>query len=274
MGTTNLFLLLPESGTPSTRWTKSNERMLEYEELVTIIKELENCFYQISVENFDAYYDALNLTSFLHAPSIIEEYYPYPISRIIHDLFKKLALTNWRQSINLDCGQIFKIFGQSIEDHTLCAIVVHQQFCAGTDNFVLLNHSALTLTDNISVRTADITIEIPNIQSSSELFKWFCGNRLPPRKFHITSKHGENGRGHWSGASPLLCNCSHAQTLLNNAIGDESKLLFNFDAEHQAIITFWFENTLTGDGERLYHGYHVPKTSTEIPSRIRQRLLS
>jgi hypothetical protein len=108
-------------------------------------------------------------------------------------------------------------------------------------------------------------VDIPNLHAREELKKWFAINRTPSRRFHVIPKHGENGAGNWSGASPLECNCQHAQELLNTATGKDTKELFNLDAENNKMIVFKSEN----DPNNQYHGYHVDRDSSDVPNEIK-----
>ena len=89
------------------------------------------------------------------------------------------------------------------------------------------------------------------------------------RKFHIIEKHGENGRGHWPNASPLLCDRNHAQTLLCKAIHypHRQNSAWQWDQDFAHYIKFYYE----GDSPNpLWHGFHIAPDSNEIPERIKR----
>ena len=89
------------------------------------------------------------------------------------------------------------------------------------------------------------------------------------RKFHIIEKHGENGRGHWPNASPLLCDRNHAQTLLCKAIHypHRQNSAWQWDEDFAHYIKFYYE----GDSPNpLWHGFHIAPDSNEIPERIKR----
>ena len=62
-------------------------------------------------------------------------------------------------------------------------------------------------------------LEFKVLNTLDSILKWVVEN-TDKREFNLSDKHGENGKGNWAGASPLLCNKSNAQILLNTAIPD------------------------------------------------------
>ncbi len=98
-------------------------------------------------------------------------------------------------------------------------------------------------------------------------------NRLPPRNFNINPKHGENRQDirtvNGEIISPLRCSHQKAQALLDTAIGKSEKELYNTDPDYDEIIVFKYEGPTP---QNMYHGYHVPKNTEEIPFDIRKRL--
>ena len=100
------------------------------------------------------------------------------------------------------------------------------------------------------------SIEIRVVENVEELYRWFCENRLPQRHFDLNHKHGENGKGAWPGAAPLLCNRYEAQELLNKAVGKtKDGACWLYDANNRAFIYFENEN----QNPPTFHGYHVNK---------------
>jgi hypothetical protein len=100
--------------------------------------------------------------------------------------------------------------------------------------------------------------------------KWIVDNS-PNRNFHISPKHGENGKGNWKGESVLFCSQSEAEMLLNSAIPDFNERrnrLFNWDFTHSTFIEFFFE----GDNpQKQWHGFHLEvKDWNRVPDSLRK----
>lgn len=103
-----------------------------------------------------------------------------------------------------------------------------------------------------------------------DIIKWIVNNSSK-RQFHISPKHGVNGKGNWKGESVLLCNEAEAALLLESAIPDfieKENRLFNWDCIHNTFIEFFFE----GDNpQRQWHGFHLEaKEWNRVPSSLRK----
>jgi hypothetical protein len=114
-------------------------------------------------------------------------------------------------------------------------------------------------------------VKVDVLNDMDGLLAWAQGNS-DKRIFNVSAKHGENGRGHWRGESPLLCNAADAQQLLNTAVPDfteRDKRLFNFDINHQTFIEFFYEGDTP---QRQWHGFHVDAKDwpDRIPGSIRK----
>jgi hypothetical protein len=141
------------------------------------------------------------------------------------------------------------------------------------------SNALISITDNcqpktlLSIKSATNfeKVEFSIINTIDNLLQWIKDNSVE-RKFNISPKHGENGKGNWQDQSVLLCNKDEAQQLLNTAIPDFSekeKRLFNFDINYQTFIEFFYE----GDNpQNQWHGFHIEKEEWEkrIPSSIKE----
>ena len=266
MSKANIFLLLPETE-PTTNWSKSNERIQSEEGFQRFIRNKVAEISLIEQENFEGYYDNLNLKNFFSHFDMLEDFYP----RVKRQLLRKLSgWENWRtQTLQKEEGT-YKLFEQNIPKHSLPEIAERKK-SKPDESFALLNNSALTIQNTtVSVNVVNKVIQIDILKNTEELKTWFAKNRIPPRKFHIISKHGENGKGNWKSASPLMCSEQEAQVLLNTSIGESTDRLFNYDIDKKMFIVFWSEN----EPKNQYHGYHLPETTLEVPSKIKKILLS
>lgn len=108
------------------------------------------------------------------------------------------------------------------------------------------------------------------INDKRKLLDWL--QKLSVRKFNISEKHGENGKGNWPGESVLLCNRDRAQQLLESAIPDfrlKDERLFNFDEVNNTYIEFFYEGN---NPQKQWHGFHVKKEkwNMRIPETVRK----
>ncbi len=276
MAKVNLFLLLPETY-PVNKWMRAVETEFDevnlYEKL---IQDLKTRFEDISIENYEGFYDNLNIKNFLCCYEILEDCYPSAPKKLLQSLIKNNAFINWRDDpIQSDITE-YQIFSQRISGNTFCEIAQRKSNdTENEDKYSLLNHYASSIQKTITVTTKNISeIKIDNLKDETELLTWFAENRLPQRNFNINPKHGENRQKITNvgseNISPLRCSCEEAQILLHTAIGNHKKKeLFNLDTDHDEIIVFKFEGDTP---QNMYHGYHVPKDSVEVPRDIRKKL--
>jgi hypothetical protein len=113
-------------------------------------------------------------------------------------------------------------------------------------------------------------ITISYFSDLANITKWIVANSAK-RNFHISPKHGENGKGNWKGESVLLCSKTEAETLLNSAIPDfneKENRLFNWDSTNKGFIEFFFEGE---NPQKQWHGFHVAETDlSRVPNSIRK----
>lgn len=273
MSKANIFLILPETK-PRTKWSISCNIIQDknhYNRFISsIISEIE----LIKNENYEGYFDNENLINFFEYFDSLEDYYP-KIKR--NFIIKIQNWLNWRLDSCQNNSSIYQIFNQNITNHTLPEIAQRKEIYTN-ETFCLLNKNALSIQSQsirIIISTQKI-INIDNILIADELQIWFSINRIPVRNFHIIEKHPINLDSQpriWRGrfVSYLHCSEEKAKELLQIAIGLSNDELFAFDNENNEFIVFKYENE---NPQNMYHGYHIPINSIEIPSNIKNKLLS
>lgn len=146
----------------------------------------------------------------------------------------------------------------NIVEHNNSAIISLEE--VQSENYFLLVNSNEVF-QNIKVTTCSI---------SDNFLSWVFDN-VEARNFNLSSKHGENGVGHWqkTGVSQLLCNKETAQEMLNKAIPDftrKAKQLFFFDEKFDTFIEFYYEGN---NPQKQWHGFHLEKKDWDrVPKRV------
>jgi len=270
----NFFLLLPETE-PTNQWMRSTET--EFSEVASyksLIEELKGVSDSLHIEAYEGFYDHLNIKNFLCWYDTLDDCYPSPLKKILRSLLRN-DFQDWREEVNQSPETNYQIFSQHIRDHTLCEIAERKKK-GSDDKYALLNHHACNIHDVtivISINGKE-SIEIESLEGKEKVLAWFAKNRQPARNFNINPKHGENRQNSQviggEKISPLRCSLEEVQTLLQTAIGTSEKEFFNLDPTHDQIIVFKYEGPTP---QNMYHGYHVPKDSVEIPFAIRKRLM-
>ncbi|MCK5508632.1 MAG: hypothetical protein KAI50_08945 [Desulfobacterales bacterium] len=267
------FLLLPETK-PTNQWMRSTEvDFSKIESYETLIRDLKKISESIAIESYEGCYDLLNINNFLCLYDTLEDCYPSAPKKLLQRVIYRNAFVNWREEEMQSPDTDYYIFNQPISDNTFCEMAERKNM-VGDDKYALLNHSACTIQNMITVSINRISaIEIDNLKNEEELLAWFAQYRLPPRSFNINPKHGENRQDvrevGGKKISPLRCSRQKAQALLDTAIGNPEKELYNLDPDYDEIIVFKYESPTP---QNMYHGYHVPKDSTEVPIDFRRRL--
>jgi len=269
---THVYVYLPESDPGSTPWTRLNTDYLEDTQMVKFLGELDNSLASIEHENTIGKYDSHNINAFLRDPDLLDDYYPRSARKILRNILREYI--DCRPDIESLSPQIVTLFGQKIIDHCFCAIAKQLATQQHNENTVLLNFYSITINNEITLTFENTNYTVINIKNKALLESWFYENRRPVRIFHDTKKHRQNDGGNWQGASKLLCNQDHAQQLLNSAIGEKKKALFNYDKSNNSWIKFMNDNTTGAQGETLYHGYHLDIDSMEIPDKVKKKLLA
>ncbi len=267
----NLFLIIPESN-PQYNWMQSNDRFQDENQIVIFVQELESKLETIKLESFVGFYDSENMLNFLSDFKDVEDYYPNPAFRSLRAQLRNW--NNWRDQMVQESGNGYLIYNQRVESHTFCECfqrsIANEQLKAS-----ILNHHGHSLGNKIHVLSNAKNKAFDSIETGQELTNWFARERVPARNFQAIPKHGENRPDQRSIKgeliSPLRCSQEQAQILLNTAIGGHISELYNFDADHNHYIVFKFEGN---NPQNMYHGYHVPMDTTEVPNDIKTKLRS
>ena len=273
MAQVNIFLLLPETE-PSNHWMRSTEtEFYEVDAYERLIQELKQIANSVAIEKYEGFYDASNLSNFLELYEALDDCYPSAPKRLLRGVLAGNAFTNWREGALQAAEHEYQIFNQTILDNSFCEIAERKKRVAD-DHYALLNHQACVIKSMIAVTIdRESTLDIDNLKDEAEVAGWFSRNRIPPRNFNINPKHGENRQDirviRNEIISPLRCSMEHAQALLHSAIGETERELFNLDPDYDEILVFRYEGPTP---QNMYHGYHVPKDSEEVPDAIRKKL--
>lgn len=265
----NIFLILPESE-PCNPWMKSNEAFQEEILFSTFVKSLKVKIESIDIENYKGFFDLYNVKNFLKDFNDLEEFYPRPAFNIFRNSIKNWC--NWNNQVQQAETNDYKIFEQSISNHTFSEIAIRK-----TSNvefkFSILNHYGHNLGSEIRISNSSDIVHIPSLSSESEILLWFSQNRIPKRNFHIIPKHGENRQNieiiNGKSISPLKCSKEEAQEMLSVAIGENIDELYHFDELRENFILFKYEGQTP---QNLYHGFHLPMDTLDIADKIKKKL--
>lgn len=270
----NIYLVVPESAPViGDQWLQSNEQFLEEDAIVDFISNLKLKIEVIRMEKYDGFYDSHNILNFLRDFEIVSDYFPNPAFRRLRSLIK--SWNNWRDDKLQKSSITYSLFTQAISNNSLCEVRESQFINDHKENdaHAILNHFAYNLPSSISISRNRINNNITILSTEYEIKDWFITNRIPKRNFQITDKHGENRQDirviNGEIISPLRCSKEHAFELLKSAIGDSKKDLYNFDPQNGEFIVFKFEGN---NPQNMYHGYHVPVNTNEIPQNIKEKL--
>jgi hypothetical protein len=116
MAQVNVFLLLPES-TPSNQW------MLEcyppdeedsFSRFTDLVSELSEMFDTANIEVYEGFYDSENISNYLHAYSIVEDYYPSKPQYVLRKLIADNCCYDWREAIIQADPSTYRAFGQPV----------------------------------------------------------------------------------------------------------------------------------------------------------------
>lgn len=261
-----LFVLFPISETydkPYPLYIKSYNQLND--DPRCHISNIVNLCEFISHENYNGYYDSFNIKAFLMPLDTLDDCYPSIIT-LLRKIF--LQWDDWRESMFQIKDDKYYFLHTEIHDDTLCEIA--KRSCMFPNNSILLiNNNAINFHDEtISLESEFNISEIHQCNCEiMELAKWFEINRKPKRYFNLNPKHGENGKGNFPSASPLLCSRMDASVMLNKAVGEKfNDKLFFYDNTHKKYIEFRYENT----PKNTYHAYHIEEEN--VPKSILRKI--
>ena len=239
------------------------------DEILKVVKNIDEICCFIANENYEGYYDADNVYAFLYPVRIAEDCYPNIMTRMRIVLNKWGE--NWRmQKVQKDTED-YMYYCLPIKDDTLCEMTERKYVSVDASTFLLVNFNAFACSTEI-IRTKRNQNEIELDVRSFDLkllSKWYEVNRKPQRIFNLNPKHGENGKGaHPSNngqkVSILMCCKEEATRLLYKAIGEDPKTLYYFDKQCSQYIEFKRES------ENIYHGFHLDaEDERRVPRHIK-----
>lgn len=243
--------------TPIHFYTKSNMDLIMKEDIKSFYKDLDTTLESIQIEKFKGFFDIDNINEFLANYDILDNYYPISPRRKLRQSLK--GWMGWRQNRESDQNENYKVNMTPCNDNVFGEI--HARKAKEPNNkYLLVSFDAICFTDedvNVEKVNDSSVFHIKCIELNRSLKKWFDANRIPFRNYHASLKHGENGKGAWSGASKLLCSHAEAANMLSKAIGINGKdELYYFDKKNQSYIIFRYEGNIL---DNKFHAYHLPK---------------
>lgn len=264
----NLFILIPESN-PKFHWINNLDNLVDEENAILYLKNLELFKSSIDSENYNGYYDVNSFLELVNHFEIIDDYFPNPIKRRLISLYSDFY--DWRKSEQQSNENLYEVFNQNIENHTLCEIS-QRKHITSNENFSLLNNFAITFDFQMEItinHSDNYTFEI--LSNELQLTNWFSENRIPQRRFQAIPKHNIpkpiriNNEWHY----PLYKSEVDPAEVLKTAIGLTKKELFGYDSYKDMFLVFKYENV---PHENQYHAYHVELKSEEVPNKIGKKL--
>jgi hypothetical protein len=266
-GPVQLFILFQEC-TPIHFYTKTNKDLIMEEDIKNFFQDLDIALEHIQIENHKGFFDVDNVNAFLSNYDILDDYYPVSPRRKLRQSLK--TWMSWKQERESKQIEEYKIKKTPSKDNSFGEIHARKTKYPNNKYLLISLDSICFRNQLVNVeKTSDASIEqIECIELKEKLKKWFDNNRIPPRIYHASPKHAENGRGEWQGASKLLCSHVEAAEMLSRAVGingiDE---LYYYDENHSAYIIFRYE----GDtGENKFHAYHL--TAKDVDRSIKRIL--
>lgn len=238
----------------------------EYNDYLSKIKNIIDVF---KIENYNGFYDSLNLEAFLSPVLILEDYYPNIITT-----FRRLMSNwgeDWRNSSVQEEHDEFYYYSIPINNDSFCEIA-KRKYNDIKGGILIINHNAFSCSENtIKIKYKDNILFIDSVEAEiKEIAQWFSSNRNPKRIYNWNPKHGENGKGAFVSAngdkvSVLMCSRENVPNMLNCAFGDNVKKLFYYDNNCQQYIEFKRER------ESEYHAFHLDKNDEKrIPLHIKK----
>lgn len=265
-----LFLLLPGyedvEGQPMYIRTKG---LMSKDEILKVIKNIDEIHQFIENENYKGYYDADNVSSFLYPVETLEDCYP-DIRNFMRIVISQWG-ENWRREKVQKDTESYMFDGLPIKDDTLCEMAERKAVATDGSVFLLVNQDAFSDTVRairVKRNQTEWELEVRKADFKSVL-NWYETNRKPQRIFNLNPKHGENGKGAHPAnkgekVSVLMCSREEAKNMLLKAIGKDEKVLYFYDQVHNQYIEFKRESANT------YHGFHLDvMDETRVPKEIK-----
>lgn len=252
-----VFLVMPEH-TPRHLLTRTIAVALEEDERQRLALMWSH-WDLLQGERRQGFYDSENIAQYLAWFQAFPEEYPSIPQQFRRRLLG--AMEDWRETaMGTGTAQVQEAYGAdyAIADHALLEMAAREVI-----------HSVKTLLldadgTHFTKQMLQVVYQQQSIQlhrcTPDQLRAWFVGNRAPVRKYHASDKHGEGGKGHWPGASPLLCTHTDAEASLPHALGITPAVLYWKDTH--GYIIFRSEN----DADNQYHAYHIQEK--DVPREV------
>lgn len=278
---TFIVLIFPEYNDPancSTSLVWKSDELLGDSQLQAQLKGLYSFVDFFKDEECELIYDSLNADAYSFPLKTLPTYYP---ARERQFRLALRGLKNWRKSRVSRMHEKYVVNNSSIKDEIRSEIAA-RKILNQDESYLIVFHCPDYRGANWTISKGEkkVVVSSQNL-SVSDSFNWLSRNRFPKRIYHLSPKHGENGRDAHSDnygdkVSVLLCSREHASELLPKAIGDKNHdLLYYFDLKHQKYMEFKaeckFEHLPSSAHERIYHSYHI-EDENDVPKRIKEKL--
>lgn len=261
---TELLLLFPENKcapVQTSDFTQDDDSWdeMDIKECLGLVIGLKQTF---QYERYEMFYDLNNISAFC---------YPHLNNR--HSLFNKKfvlltllkGMRNWRNRSEQH-GETCELHGVELKGDAISEAAV-RKVRRPNDSFALVDCMALIegcAPCVVSVDGQIVSVDVLGLDDHG-FYVWFCDNRKPKREYNWNSKHGENGKGNWTGESRLLGSCAEARSLLKYAIGETYRgPLFCWDAKYGYYMEY--KNELND----TYHSFHLEDEDVKrIPHQVK-----
>lgn len=258
------MLIFPENKTAPLQtcvFTENAEGLEEeeFKEYFGLVMKLKLTF---QYERFLIFYDLNNIQAFC-----------YPHLNHRHSLFNKKyvmltllkGMKNWRAQCEQN-GESCILHDSNLGLNSISEAAVRKNN-RSDDSISLVD--CMALVDNctpcvVSVNGHDVYVNVLGLDER-EFYTWFSNHRKPAREYNWNPKHGEYGKGNWSGESRLLGSKDEAKELLKNAVGEFYQgPLFCWDAQYGHYMEY--KNELND----RYHSFHLEGDDEKrIPSKVK-----
>lgn len=267
-----LFLIFPEhEDAEKTSSCIKNVSILSPKEVLGYVDLIDTMNRRGRAEHYALYYDSKNIAGFLKPVYELEEYYP-STEVLFYKTLQELA-ENWREEAIQNQETEYKLFQVMVLDDSFCEVCERKfqnDVAAKDSTFAIINHNAIeSIPTEASMSRDGHTMNIPVLNDSVEdIEQWLQHNRRPMRVYHLSSKHGENGKGAHKehkrdDVAVLYCSKEHAEALLHTALGENNDIgsLYAWDEDCHRYMEFKRESK----DSMVFHSYHLEDNDRKIP---------
>lgn len=238
--------------------------VLEYVDLIDTMERRGRA------EHYTLYYDSRNIAGFLKPVRDLGEYYP-STETLFYETLRRFA-ENWRGETYQNQKTEYKLFQIVVVDDSFCEVCERKyqnDLISSNSTFAIINHNAIESIPAEALMSRDEhPVIIPVINDSIEdIEQWLQHNRRPMRIYHLSPKHGENGRGAHNknktdDVAVLYCSREHAEALLHTAMGEDNDTgpLYAWDEDFHRYMEFKRESK----DSMVFHSYHLEDDDRKI----------